>query len=143
MPEVRTNNLPANRQRGGSHGNTKKPRAIGWLKAQLVRRCVLRPYIDPREESGNMLPTFLRSECVVNSRPVGGEPRPSVDSGDRRLSSEYNRPVNYSVRDVVPICERGRYIERRLWALLGPRAMSASSPLQGDKRTSRICGYTP
>jgi hypothetical protein len=35
-------------------------------------------------------------------------------SGDRRLSSEYNRAVNYGVRDVVPRCERGRYIERRL-----------------------------
>jgi hypothetical protein len=32
------------------------------------------------------------------------------------LSSEYNRAVNYGVRDVVPRCERGRYIERRLLA---------------------------
>ena len=35
-------------------------------------------------------------------------------SEDRRLPSEYNRAVNYDVRDVVPRCERGRYIERRL-----------------------------
>jgi hypothetical protein len=45
-------------------------------------------------------------------------------SGDRSLSSEYNRAVNYGVRDVVPRCERGRYIERRLLALNGRKQPS-------------------
>ena len=46
-------------------------------------------------------------------------------SGDRRLSSEYNRAVNYGVRDIVPRCERGRYIERRLLADM-PRPVTMS-----------------
>ena len=61
----------------------------------------------------------------------------SMVSADRRLSSEYNRAVNYGVRDVVPRCERGRYIERRLLTLLGPPGMSAIALLPGDKRTFR------
>ena len=56
---------------------------------------------------------------ALHSRLLGGEPRPRWSVGDRRLSSEYNRAVNYGVRDVVPRCERGRYIERRLLALFG------------------------
>ncbi|MEJ6864439.1 MULTISPECIES: DUF1214 domain-containing protein [Bradyrhizobium] len=33
----------------------------------------------------------------------------SMVSGDRRLSSEYNRAVNYGARDAVPRCERTKY----------------------------------
>src|SRR5262249_19361338 len=43
--------------------------------------------------------------------------------------------VNYGMRDVVPRCERGRYVERRLLALLGPREMSELSPQGGSKQT--------
>jgi hypothetical protein len=49
-------------------------------------------------------------------------------SGDRRLSSEYNRAVNYGVREVVPRCERGRYIKRRLLALFRHGGMSELGP---------------
>ena len=56
-------------------------------------------------------------------------------SGDRRLSSEYNRAVNYGVRDVVPRCERGRYIERRLLAPNGHAAAVAACPLLREERT--------
>ena len=55
-------------------------------------------------------------------------------SGDRRLSSEYNRAVNYGVRDVVPRCERGRYIERRLLAPLRHADRIERCPLSGVTR---------
>jgi hypothetical protein len=53
-------------------------------------------------------------------------------SGDRRLSSEYNRQLTTACADVVPRCERGRYIERRLLAHRVIRGDQLNPPIKAD-----------
>src|SRR5258708_18302209 len=85
------------------------------------------------DRESNWLPASARSRFTF--APTGRGAPSSMVSGDRRLSSEYNRAVNYGVRDVVPRCERGRYIERRLLAHSVNCCGAAPCPELGVNRT--------
>jgi hypothetical protein len=128
LPEVRGIILPASRQPGAeAPGNTKK-RVWAGEKPDLSGAAFFDLYAVPREESGKMLPTFPAKGMFGSLTLYAGAKSPGVDreswlpasgpfalyirvywrgvpssmvSADYRLSSEYNRAVNYAVRDVV------------------------------------------
>jgi hypothetical protein len=62
LPEVRSINLPANRQAGAKG-------AYGWAKSPVCGAAFFDLYTDPREEGGKMLPTFP-AKGMFNVRTV-------------------------------------------------------------------------